>query len=271
MSWLFNPPSGYVTRQRAAQIDGEYQGEGENPNPLSLFIHDPTAEALQQAGWDRDAQPDWRAFLSQNGLDYGALNGTGQPAIFNTQTGQPVANYDRASDQAFWNAALLAGAVTGANVYGAGSAVGGGATTGTAGATGYAPATNAALAESAAGTAGYGASSAGAGGGAGQLSGGLLSGWDGLKQAGGSLLDYAAKNPKAVGGLIGAVAGGAEGGVSGGGDGGAAYSGPMPTISRGGWQPQAQAQQMAVPTFGANMNKAPGAANSGLWRFLGGK
>ena len=81
-----------------------------------------------------------------------------------------------------------------------------------AGATGYAPATNAALIESASGTAGYGASSAGAGGGAGQLSGGLLSGWDGLKQAGGSLLDYAAKNPKVVGGLIGAVAGGAEGG-----------------------------------------------------------
>jgi hypothetical protein len=127
----------------------------------------------------------------------------------------------------------------------------------------YAPATNAALAESAAGTAGYGASSAGAGGGAGQVAGSSLG------SLGTGLLDYIKANPKIVGSLAGGLLG-ATGGMSEGAS-DAPYTGPMPTITRGGWQPRAQAQMMALPTFGQGLNTAQGNANSGLWRFMGGK
>jgi hypothetical protein len=207
-------------------------------------------------------------------------------------------------DSQFWNAAMLAAAVTGANVYGAGAGAGGagadagiqtmgtiapgagpvaplaatgqlstaplitasipqvGGAVGAAGGllSAAAPATNAALAESAVGTAGYGASSAGAGGGAGQLASGLD-----LGSLGTGLLDYIKANPKIVGGLLGAV-GGATGGGGSGGE-AEAYTGPMPTISRGGWQPRAQAQMMALPTFGQSLNANKGVQNSGLWRF----
>jgi len=128
----------------------------------------------------------------------------------------------------------------------------------------YAPATNAALAESAAGTAGYGASSAGAGGGAGELATGIN-----LGNIGSGLLDYAKANPKVIGGLLGSLAGATGGLSSGSSD--APYTGPMPTISRGGWQPRVQAQQMALPTFGQGLKTTQGNANSGLWRFMGGK
>lgn len=122
-------------------------------------------------------------------------------------------------------------------------------------ATNYAPAMNAAQAESAVGTAGYGASSAGAGGGAG--------GFD-WSNAGTGLLDYIKANPKVVGGLLGAVGGATGGGSSGAAD---AYTGPMPTISRGGWQPRAQAQMMALPTFGQSLKQTQGVPGSGLWRY----
>lgn len=50
------------------------------------------------------------------------------------------------------------------------------------------------------------------------------------------------------------------------------YSGPMPTISRGSWAPQVQAQTMptqsAQPQSGGLLNIKPGYANDGLWRFL---
>jgi hypothetical protein len=128
---------------------------------------------------------------------------------------------------------------------------------------------NAAQAESAVGTAGYGASSAGPGGGAGKLSGGLLSGLGDFGTAAQKAIEYAAKNPKIVGGLLGAAGGATEGG---GGGGTEPYTGPMPTISRGGWQPRAQAQMMQLPTFGQGLNaQQQGNANSGLWRFMGGK
>lgn len=183
-----------------------------------------------------------------------------------------------ANDEKFGYGALLAAAVTGANLYGAYGGAGAAAEGGAAAvpevaataAPSYAPATNAALAESAAGTAGYGASSAGAGGGAGQLSGGLFSGLGNLDMGkiGGGLLDYAAKNPKVVGGLLGGLAG-ATGGLDSG-TSEASYTGPMPTISRGNWQPRAQAQMMALPQFKAPEVKQ-GAQGSGLWRFMGGK
>jgi len=76
-------------------------------------------------------------------------------------------------------------------------------------------------------------------------------------------LTNALKNPQ----IVGALAGGLLGGTSGGGSGGEApYTGPMPTIERGNWKPNAQATMMQVPQFGGLLPKT-GQANSGLWRF----
>jgi hypothetical protein len=83
---------------------------------------------------------------------------------------------------------------------------------------------------------------------------------------GGGLLDYLKTNPRLVAGLAGGLLGGADAG----GGGGYSYSGPMPTITRGGWSPT------ATPTYSAPapqplLNTQPGQANSGLWRFMGAK
>jgi hypothetical protein len=44
----------------------------------------------------------------------------------------------------------------------------------------------------------------------------------------------------------------------------------MPTVSRGQWQPRAQAQMMQVPTFGAGLLEGKKAnTGSGLLRFKG--
>ena len=84
--------------------------------------------------------------------------------------------------------------------------------------------------------------------------------------------DFIKSNPK----LIGALAGGLLGGVSGGGDGGggsgsAKYTGPMPTITRGGWQANNDAgyKPMAVPQFGLLGGQGTPQANSGLARYMG--
>lgn len=165
-------------------------------------------------------------------------------------------------DDNFGYAAMLAAAVTGANLYGA---YGGAA----------APSGGAAAAPEAGiktmGTIAQGSEAlapiATTGAQAGPAPGGLFGGLD-MGKIGGGLLDYAAKNPKVVGGLLGGVAG-ATGGLDSGSN-EAPYTGPMPTISRGGWQPRAQAQMMAVPQFQAPEVKQ-GVQGSGLWRFLGGK
>lgn len=82
----------------------------------------------------------------------------------------------------------------------------------------------------------------------------------------GTALDFAKANPKLVGGLLGGLLGG-TGGSSGGS--GYSYNGPMPTITRGNWQPsatpqlrQAAPQAVTMPTQGNQY--------SGLLRYLGG-
>jgi len=250
--------------------------------PLSRFAGQQVGNGDGQYGTAPDitGATDW---LSGTGQQVMQAYGDGQVARWlqdaqGNITAEPEIN--RNEDDNFWTAAMLAAAVTGANLYGsaggAGAVAEGGAAAApevaAAGATSYAPATNAALAESAVGTAGYGASSAGAGGGAGQLSSGLLGGvFDGVDMGkiGSGLLDYAAKNPKVVGSLAGGLLG-ATGGLESGGGGAAHYTGPMPTISRGNWQPRAQAQMMALPQFQAPQ-VTQGAQGSGLWRFMGGK
>ena len=128
-------------------------------------------------------------------------------------------------------------------------------------------ATNPALIESAVGTPGYGASSAGAGGGAGALATGLPS-WvpDGLAPA----WDFIKGNPK----LIGALAGGLLGGVgSGGEETPASYTGPMPTITRGNWNADNRAayKPMQMTQYGGGLLSTPGTkqAGSGLHQYMG--
>jgi hypothetical protein len=244
----------WYTQAMAQAADDAYQGEGANPNPQMLFMHSPTAEALSQVGWTPD-QTNWQAFLDSKGLGWGAEGShAGNMAIFDKASGSPVAGYGRTSDNAFWNAALMAGAVTGANLYGAGSGLGA-ASPGSGG-----------LATTEAVT--YGAG--GAGGGAGQLGGGLLSGLGEYGPMAQKAIEYAAQNPKLVGAVAGGLVGAAGGESSGGGE--APYSGPMPVITRGGWQPRVQAQTMQVPQFGAGLlGNKQAHQSSGLLRYMGGK
>lgn len=148
---------------------------------------------------------------------------------------------------------------------------GGGAAAGTAGGLlGGAASTNPALLESAVGTPGYGASSAGAGGvsaaqtAANSLLNPLLNATGMTGNTLGTIWEFAKSNPKLVGGLLGGLLGGSSGG-------GYSYNGPMPTITRGGWKPQAQAQLRPVQNVAPmlNMNQQ-GQQNAGLLRYLNG-
>jgi hypothetical protein len=95
--------------------------------------------------------------------------------------------------------------------------------------------------------------------------GGLLGG---AGSTAGGILDWLKANPKLGGALLGGLLGGSGGGSSGG---GYSYNGPMPTISRGGWKPQAQAQLMPVQNVAPALNlNQQGQQNSGLLRYLKG-
>jgi hypothetical protein len=246
-------------------------------------------------GWTPGRYQEFNDWLKSTGQGVYEAGGNGEIARWMQDangniTAEPQITSTK--DNSFWNAAMLAGAVTGANLYGAyggagATASGGGAASGTAPTAGGASAgmtaeqvatlaanglTDAQIASmaAAAGDTAMASSLTGAGmGGSGGLFGGMFSGMDAGK-IGSGLLDYAAKNPKVVGGLLGGVAG-ASGGLDSGGGGEQPYTGPMPTISRGGWQPRVQAQQMALPQFGGGIKTAQGNAGSGLWRFMGGK
>jgi hypothetical protein len=132
---------------------------------------------LLQNPWGDGATPNYQAigdWLDQNKYQFVQQNGPGEQYNWiQDQGGNFVTepkNYFQ-DDDLFWKAALAAGALTGANIAGAGggisggggldSLIGGGADAMASGAT------NPALIESAVGTPGYGLSSAGAGGGAG--------------------------------------------------------------------------------------------------------
>ncbi len=90
------------------------------------------------------------------------------------------------------------------------------------------------------------------------LPSGLAPAWDFIKQ-----------NPKLVGALAGGLVGGASGGAGGGADTPAAYTGPMPTITRGQWS--------ATPTGYDPSKLAPGGGGllgvkttgAGLGRYMG--
>jgi hypothetical protein len=83
-----------------------------------------------------------------------------------------------------------------------------------------------------------------------------------VPSTGGGLLDYLRNNPRLVAGLAGGLLGGAEGG-----SGGESYTGPMPTITRGGWSATAT-PTYSQPQAQQPMNVQPGQANSGLWRYM---
>jgi hypothetical protein len=82
----------------------------------------------------------------------------------------------------------------------------------------------------------------------------------------GTALDFAKANPKLVGGLLGGLLGGTGGGSSGS---GYSYKGPMPTITRGNWQPSATPQLRQAAPQSVNM-PTQGQQYSGLLRFMNG-
>ena len=187
----------------------------------------------------------------------------------------------------------------GTAIAGAGGAAGGAGT-----AAGGSGATNAALIDSALNSAGYGASSAGAGLGAYESAGLLGASAANTNATNPALIDSALGTPGygassagagggagATGGLFGSLADSLKkigvpnisagdalklGGLIGGAAGSAAgssgeYKGPMPTIKRGDWKAQVAPQFAPQPSQGM-LPVTEGYQNSGLWRFLqGGK
>ena len=89
----------------------------------------------------------------------------------------------------------------------------------------------------------------------------------GIGKAAGTALDFAKSNPRLVGGLLGGLTGAAGGGSDGG---GYKYTGPMPTISREGWNPQANASLMQTQSVVNGLPQVQGNQYSGLLRYLGG-
>lgn len=77
-------------------------------------------------------------------------------------------------------------------------------------------------------------------------------------------LDWLKANPKLAAQLLGGAAGLLGGS---GGSGSAPYSGPMPTIQRGGWSPNANPQYMQTKRYGL-LSPQP-KSNSGLGQYLG--
>lgn len=132
-----------------------------------------------------------------------------------------------------------------------------------------------------------GAGGAAAGGAAGGMLNGAFLGegvasgipaWDAAKGSGAQLTpsgltgllgkawDFAKENPRLAGGLLGGLLGGSGGGSGG----GYSYNGPMPTISRQGWNPTAQANLMPTQSVVQGLPQAQGQQYSGLLRYLGG-
>jgi hypothetical protein len=90
----------------------------------------------------------------------------------------------------------------------------------------------------------------------------------GVTDAAGGIWEWIKKNPR----IVGALAGGLLGGSEGGGDSGPApYTGPMPTITRGGWQADARGsyKPMAQPNYGLLSPQVRPGANSGIGRYSG--
>jgi len=152
----------------------------------------------------------------------------------------------------------------------------------TAGFEGAGAATNAALADSAVGSSGYGASSAGLGGGVGDLAGiagptagsgswlSTLQGGDvlgALQQGGSSALDWVIKNPGTALTLGGAAAGALGG--HGGSSGGSSYT--PKALDRGNWQASLSPMLMPVPQSSGLLSAGQGQPNSGLWQYMSGQ
>jgi hypothetical protein len=105
----------------------------------------------------------------------------------------------------------------------------------------------------------------GATGMSGAAGGGLLGG---LGKAAGTVWDFAKANPKLAGALVGGLLGGSGG--SGGSSGGYKYTGPMPTITQGGWKPSVQPNLMQTQSVVQGLPQVQGNQYSGLLRFMGG-
>ena len=239
------PAGGYGMQLVRAPGDGTMQ--------RGMFYLDPKTGALTQSG-------DW--VFDQNQGDSGVFGAIDKylPAA----TTALLAYYGGQGLMSAAGAGGAAGEVSGMDLA-ADSATGGNSIANAASQFGNAAnATNPALIDSYLRTPGYGASSAGAGGGAGTGLFGSLSGniSDAMKKIGipsvGNLGDLAK-----VGGLLGAVG---AGGQQGRGD----YTGPMPTITRGNWSPTATPQYMDVAQPSLMPADIKKQANSGLWRYLGG-
>lgn len=171
--------------------------------------------------------------------------------------------------------AAAAAAIAGQSAPGAGllaaESVGGlGALEGAGAAAGFASPGNAATIESSLGTPGYGASSAGPGGGAAGIPS-SSSLWDMIPEAaksgGSSLLDWVKSNPSTALKLLGTVGGGLLGAAGSGGSGGSSYT---PKTLPGTFNPSATPQYQPVQQQTGLLPAPQGVQSSGLWQFTNG-
>jgi hypothetical protein len=212
-------------------------------------------------------------FLKRNNYTFreGGADGRGNYRWVQDAKGRVVGNpmqYSNA-DPVFLAAMAAAAGVTGGNIALAGAGGGGGSAGLMKAMGGTSPVSPGSLAP-AAGE--YGAltgsaaetASAGLGGASSPLtaasSGGLLSGLPSWAKTAG---EFALKNPKLIGGLLGGLAGAAGSG------GEQPYSGPMPTITRGDWKAQVKPQYMAQPNYGLLNRTGTQQPNAGIGRYLG--
>lgn len=273
--------------------------------PGGFMNSDPSmGDSAGGGGIDAQAAQEWMASngYSLRETDIGDTGYTYLVGKDGKLMGTPTASMDYKLDKRFLAAMAAAGGITGANVLaagfgasglGAGAAAGGGggsaAGAGTLEAMGgltpvsapvgglgalpaageYGALTGGAAEGASAGLAGVdGVLTAAPGGGLfGGTAGGLLSGLptgltDGLGTVGNLIKD----NPRIVGGLLGGLTGAIGGEED---TGPAPYTGPMPTITRGGWKPQATAQMMQAPNYGLLQPQGKQQKNSGMGRYMG--
>lgn len=170
----------WSTQGRGSGAEFFDRGQGQN----TLGIANTTPEMLAAMGFtgsgsvntgagdnfEQIVNPDLYPFMARNGQTYGThYNGESEDSMTNQifdKSGSPIkgatSTWKMGNDDAFLAAMILAGGVMGGAAAGVGAAGAGSGGAATAAGTG----TNAALIESGLGTTGYGASSAGLGGGA---------------------------------------------------------------------------------------------------------
>ncbi len=221
------------------------EGGADNMYQTRTATLNPDGTVSWKGSWQtKQKQSQMDHFLSA-GLPMALAMAGGVSALGSTAGSGAVSGMDLAADAA---------AGSGNNIFTAGSGLGGG---------GAADPVGAYLTSGASEGSTIGNAVTGAGGASGAVGSGTVAGsLQGLGGLFGGNPLSTLNTGRQLGGLLGGVLGGATGGSGGG------YDGPMPTISREGWKASVTPRYMSL-MGDVQMPAKKGAANSGLWQFLG--